>query len=192
MFGLTPGALLEAKSLGSKLVRSLEKPLTGLFLTAGLVVTAHPQVLANRETASVNPNVQMNGQTVGFSTTETPDSQSLADGVYLYGQSPDRDQIGAAYMVFQVEQGQVEGAFYMPRSSFDCFYGSFQGDRLALTVINSYEQAQYPYAIALEPQDSIAAIGNETATPIGLQGYHQLESPTENDLRILSTCQTNS
>jgi len=191
VFGLTPGALLEAKSLRVKLVRALEKPLTGLFLTAGLVVTAHPQVLANRETVSVIPDIQTNAQTIGALQTEASDSQSLADGIYLYGQSPEREQIGAAYMVFQVEQGQVEGAFYMPRSSFDCFYGSFQGDRLALTVINSYEQAQYPYAIALEPQDSVAAIGNETATPIGLQGYHQLESPTENDLRILSTCQTN-
>lgn len=182
MFGLIPGALLK-----HTLVRHLEKPVTGLFLTAGLVLTAHPQVPIEHSAASANSNLQ----TTSFLSTETSDPQALADGIYLYGQSPDRDQIGAAYMVFQVEQGQVEGAFYMPRSSFDCFYGSFQGDRLALTVINSYEQTRYPYAIALEPQDSVATIDNDVATPISLQGYHQLESPTENDLRLLSTCQTN-
>ena len=183
MFGLTPGALLERT-----LVRPLEKPVTGLFLTAGLVLTAHPQLLIDQSAASANSNPQ----TISFLSTETSDPQAMADGVYLYGQSPDRDQIGAAYMVFQVEQGQVEGAFYMPRSSFDCFYGSFEGDRLALTVINSYEQTHYPYSIALEPQDSVATIGNDAIAPIGLQGYHQLESPTENDLRLLSTCQANN
>lgn len=173
-------------SLKRILIKHLEKPITGLLLTAGLVVTAHPQVSADNTIPSASfPDLQ----TTSFLIPQSPSTQSLADGVYLYGQSADRDQIGAAYMVFQVDQGQVEGAFYMPRSSFDCFYGSFQGDRLDLTVVNSYEQTHYPYAIALEPQDSVATIGNETVAPIGLEGFHQLESPTENDLRLLSTCQ---
>lgn len=181
MFGLTSGA-----SLGRSLIQYIEKPVTGLFLTAGLLLTAHPQVSAD---SAAYPEVPASA--TSFLAPETTYSQSLADGVYLYGQSAEPDQIGAAYMVFQVEQGQVEGAFYMPRSSFDCFYGSFETDHLALTVINSYEQTHYPYAIALEPQDSIATIGQETATPIGLQGFHQLAAPDENDLRILSTCQAN-
>lgn len=172
-------------SLKRILVQHFEKPVTGLFLTAGLVITANPHVLADHATASANfPDLQ----TTSFLVPEPASPQSLADGIYLYGQSADRDQIGAAYMVFQVEQGQVEGAFYMPHSSFDCFYGRVQADHLDLTVINSYEQTRYPYAIALEPQDSVATIGNEAA-PMGLEGFHQLESPTENDLRMLSTCQ---
>lgn len=178
MFGLSSGALL------GRTIRHLEKPLTGLFLTAGLVLTAHSQVSADSATtsrASSNP--------ASFLATETRTGQAVADGVYLYGQSPEPNQIGSAYMVFQVEQGQVEGAFYMPRSSFDCFYGSFQSDHLALTVINSYEKTHYPYAIALEPQDAVATIDDGTLPPVGLQGFHRLESPSENDLHILSTCQ---
>lgn len=180
MFGLTSGALLK------RAIRHLEKPVTGLFLTTGLVLTAHSQVSADSAAA---PRASSNS--TDFLATETRSAQAVADGVYLYGQSPEPNQIGSAYMVLQVEQGQVEGAFYMPRSSFDCFYGSFQADHLALTVINSYENTHYPYAIALEPQDAVATIDNETLPPIGLQGFHLLESPSEGDLRILSTCQAN-
>lgn len=180
MFGLTSGA-----SLGRSLVQHLEKPLTRLFLTAGLFITVNPQVLADSNTTAAKlPNIQ----TTGFLDSEIPNTP-IADGIYLYGQSADRDQIGSAYIVFQVEQGQVEGAFYMPRSSFDCFYGNFQPDHLALTVINSYEQTHYPFAIALESQGAVATIGNEAVAPVSLQGFHQLESPSESDLRILSTCQ---
>jgi hypothetical protein len=109
--------------------------------------------------------------------------------VYLYGQSPERDQIGSAYMVFAVEQGQVVGAFYMPYSSFDCFYGNLQADRLALTVIDSYEQTQHPYAIALEPADTVATTEAESV-PVGLEGFHRIEDPSAQDLAILSTCQS--
>jgi hypothetical protein len=115
-------------------------------------------------------------------------SQPIEDGVYLYGQSPERDQIGSAYMIFEVTQGEVVGAFYMPRSSFDCFYGNLQADRMALTVIDSYEQTPHPYAVALEPTDTLAAIEAEVA-PVGLEGFHAIEHPSENDLHILSTCQ---
>jgi hypothetical protein len=116
-------------------------------------------------------------------------SYALTDGVYLYGQSPERDQIGSAYMVFEVEQGQVVGAFYMPYSSFDCFYGDLQTDRIALTVIDSYEQTQHPYAIALEPVDTLATVEAESV-PVGLEGFHRIEDPSDNDLAILSTCQS--
>lgn len=189
MVGLTSGALFGRSLVRRSLVQYLEKPLTGLFLTAGLIITANSQVLADSNTASAEfPNIHPNIQMTGFLDSEISNA-SIADGIYLYGQSADRDQIGSAYMVFQVEQGQVEGAFYMPRSSFDCFYGNFQTDHLALTVINSYEQTHYPYAIALESQGAVATIDNEAVAPVGLQGFHRLENPNESDLRILSTCQ---
>jgi hypothetical protein len=116
-------------------------------------------------------------------------SQPIEDGVYLYGQSPERDQIGSAYMVFEVEQGQVVGAFYMPYSSFDCFHGNLQADQLALTVVDSYERTQHPYAVGLEPADALAAT-ESGATPVGLEGFHAIENPSENDLEILSTCRS--
>ncbi|MBW4488452.1 MAG: hypothetical protein KME12_11745 [Trichocoleus desertorum ATA4-8-CV12] len=119
-------------------------------------------------------------------------TSSLADGTYLYGESPKAEQIGSAYMVFQVTQGNVVGAFYMPRSSFDCFSGRFEPGKLALNVIDTYEQATHPYAIALEQNSTVASNSTQpTVSEIGLQGFQRLAKVSANDQRILSMCQTN-
>jgi hypothetical protein len=119
-------------------------------------------------------------------------SSTLADGTYLYGQSQTAEQVGSAYMVFEVKQGKLLGAFYMPRSSFDCFYGSLEADRMALTVVDSYEQSPHPYAVALKSVTPVAMAGDETiAAPVSLEGFHRLETLSNNDQRILSTCKAN-
>lgn len=196
------------------LVERLEKPLTGLFVTLGLVVVGLPNGSVLGSDLSVQklnvgqkvsgqmigksagpvsdqPVALVSGQPVGQSAEQSPQTQdprSLADGVYLYGQAPEPEQVGAAYMVFEVKQGNVVGAFYMPRSSFDCFSGRFESDRLALTVVDSYEQTPYPYAIALDSTNSVAMAGGETIAPVGLEGFQRLAQLSSNDQRILSTC----
>jgi hypothetical protein len=118
-------------------------------------------------------------------------SHALADGTYLYGQAQATEQLGSAYMVFEVNQGKLLGAFYMPRSSFDCFYGNLEADRMALTVVDSYAQSPHPYAVALESGEPIAMAGGEIASPVTLEGFHRLENLSSNDQRILSTCKAN-
>jgi hypothetical protein len=111
---------------------------------------------------------------------------NLPNGVYLYGQSAQPEQLGQAYFVFEVRQGKLVGALFMPRSSFDCTYGSVQADKLALTVVNSYEKnSTNPYAIALE-RSNVA--GNPGAAQIGLEGFQKINKVSENDRRILNTC----
>lgn len=178
--------LVSSASLVREFTQRFEKPFTGLFLTAGLFVTVHPDALLAGQVVSdrsQQPSIQA-------LTSDVSTADIVADGVYLYGQAPERDQIGSSYMVFEVDQGQVVGAFYMPYSSFDCFYGNVHADRLALTVIDSYERTYHPYAIALAPQDAVATLDNETIAPMGLEGFHQLTEPNENDLRLLSTCRS--
>ena len=120
---------------------------------------------------------------------EAPHSaQPIADGVYLYGQYQTPEQIGSAYMVFEVQQGKMVGAFYMPRSSFDCFHGSLEADRAALTVVDSYDKTSNPYDIAYRPDDSVATTGNEAIAPMGLEGFHRINTVSANDQRLLATC----
>jgi major membrane immunogen (membrane-anchored lipoprotein) len=120
---------------------------------------------------------------------EAPQSaQPIADGVYLYGQSQTPEQIGSAYMVFEVTQGKMVGAFYMPRSSFDCFHGNLQADRAALTVVDSYSKTSNPYDIAYSTDDSVAMAGDETIAPLGLEGFHRIDTVSANDQRLLATC----
>jgi hypothetical protein len=154
----------------------VEKPLTGLLLTLGVAAIGLPSWSAPTLKAPISLG----------SVSQAATSQPLADGVYLYGQSSERDQINSAYLVFEVTQGQVIGAFYMPRSSFDCVYGDMQADQLALNVVDSYSREAYPYAVALESTGSVA--GQNAASPVTLQGMHRIDNLNDNDQRILSTC----
>jgi hypothetical protein len=114
---------------------------------------------------------------------------SLPNGVYLYGQSAQPDKTGQAYFVFEVRQGKVLGALYMPRSSFDCAYGSFQGDQLALSVVDSYDHTTNPYDIALEQVPSVVATKDNPVIPtVGLQGFQPLNQVSARDRQILNTC----
>lgn len=117
-------------------------------------------------------------------------ASTLPNGTYLYGQASQPNQIGKAYFVFEVRQGKVLGALYMPRSSFDCAYGSLGQDQVSLTVINSYDRTENPYAIALERNSSVASNSNPTLAPVGLEGFQRLEKVSANDRRILDMCKT--
>jgi hypothetical protein len=126
--------------------------------------------------------------------SETPlvkAAASLSNGVYLYGQSTKPDQIGQAYFVFEVRQGKVLGALYMPNSSFDCAYGGFQQEKLALNVVDTYEKTVYPYAIALDRQVNIASKTDTALPQPGLEGFQKLTKVTPNDLKLLNTCKAN-
>jgi hypothetical protein len=118
------------------------------------------------------------------------DQHPMPDGVYLFGQSPEPQQLGSAYLVFEVNQNQVVGAFYMPQSSFDCFQGEFQNERLALNIVNSYEQTVYPYSLALDTDSAVALAAGEAIAPVGLEGYHRIDAISDNDQRILGVCQS--
>lgn len=118
--------------------------------------------------------------------------QFLADGTYLYGESPQPEQIGKAYMVFEVKQGQITGAFYMPSSSFDCFSGVAQGNQLNLNITESYSQQTYSHSIGFNNSSVVAAVGSQGADKnnLALDGFHRLSNLSQNDQRILSQCNT--
>ncbi len=117
----------------------------------------------------------------------SPQAATLADGIYLYGQSDKPDELGKGYFVFEATKGQVVGALYYPRSSFDCAAGRFTGDQLALTVTNSYDRATNPFEIALDRTSTVASNGKPIPA-VGLQGFYKLDQVTDNDLRMLNVC----
>lgn len=110
----------------------------------------------------------------------------LEDGDYLFGQSPEPGTNGAAYAVLSVQNNQTIGAFYQPNSSFDCFYGEVQPNRLAVNVVDSYEQTIHPYDIALTLDSSLIA-GNGAGS-YTLEGFYRLDSLSAQDLEMLSVC----
>lgn len=123
---------------------------------------------------------------IAFANSES--SAPLADGVYLYGQSPAAAQPGSIYMVFEVTGRQTVGGFYMPSSSFDCFSGDISSTRLDLTVIDSYEQTSHPYSLAVQTQPVLAA--GQAGAEFSINGFTRIEALSEIDEHILETCQT--
>lgn len=171
-------------ALTTSLSRQVEKWLTGIALTFALSLAtqglshmpAHSSEVPVAQPAAANEGTEKG--TIG----------AMPDGDYLYGQAPKAGQLGATYLVFEVNKGNVTGAFYMPRSSFDCVQGAFQTQQLALTVVNSYEQASYPYAVALQTGSNSATSSQPEVAPIGLEGYYPIKQLSATDRRILSTC----
>lgn len=184
-------------------LRRFKAPVAGLCLSVGLAISGMMPLsaqgaellsfLPDDSAATVVHHQQQSLQDSSFFALDgslTRQGSALDRGVYLYGQVPEPGQLGIAYLVFEVSGNNVVGAFYMPHSSFDCFQGEFQANQLALQITDSYEQVTYPYSIALEHNGAIATTGTLTPTPIGLSGFYQLDTISENDHRILNVCKS--
>jgi hypothetical protein len=183
------------RCMGSHLLNRVGQVYVGT-LTASLAwvsLAMNPATAGQLQTVNVAPSAT--GQSINLLTSQSM-SQSmsqatvnapLADGTYLYGQSPQRDQAGQAYFVFEVTQGKVVGALYMPNSSFDCASGGFNAQELSLTVVNSYDRTTNPFAIALDTTSTVASTTNPSLKQIGLDGFHLL-AVADSDRRILNVC----
>lgn len=190
------------KGKWQSVLNRLKTPVTGLCLSIGLVVSGMmtlpsqgadvvamvsqqpmaSDVASDRES---NANARLDTQSASTQT-----AIALNDGVYLYGQIPEPDQIGIAYLVFEVSEHQVVGAFYMPHSSFDCFQGEFQSNQLALQITDSYEQVTFPYSISVSRNGAIAAAEDVAIPPVELAGFDPIDTVSDNDHRILGVCKT--
>ncbi len=147
--------------------------------------------LALTSLMAINPPAQAAPRTPGKTTLQTTamaQATTMPDGVYLYGQAAQPEQIGKGYFVFEARQGKLIGALYMPRSSFDCTYGAVEPDKVSLTVIDSYDRSENPYIIATERDGSVASNTNPVMAPIGLEGYQRISNVSANDRRILNVC----
>lgn len=112
----------------------------------------------------------------------------LADGTYLYGESDQPSQNQVTYFVFEVKQGNVQGALYSPNSSFDCAYGEFAGEHLSLKVLNTYEKTETPIQVALDRTTLIASSKNVPMLQVGLKGLKSVGPLSDLDRSILATC----
>lgn len=157
-----------------------------LFITSSLVVCGC-LVIPVKATESV---LLPSDVTLPSTTLENASSQpDIPDGTYLYGESPQPDQIGSTYLVFQVKDNQATGALYLPHSSFDCFQGQVQGDRLNLSITNSYDHSIHTYSLPVQIDSYVASAGEAIVPSVQLTGYHAITTLSDNDQRILATCQ---
>lgn len=120
-----------------------------------------------------------------FAATKFPKQ----DGVYLYGQSPQPNQLGQGYIVFEKRQNQVMGALYMPSSEFSCFQGNVDSrGELAMTVTAPGGGGSESVATASTIPKLDADQPMTYAYSVALQDYHKLNTVSDNDRQILQMC----
>lgn len=173
--------------LGKKF-KGLEISLAALMLMAGF------------STGEVNATPKKDTPTtartqVSQIRTNTAAPANLNNGVYLYGQSAKPEEIGKEYVVFEVRNGRVIGAVYMPRSEFNCFHGTLQAQRLNVTMVDPMVETADSTPPERQPNDKVAAVGNyqgidRVSVPysVTLQNYRQIANVSDNDKRILGMC----
>ncbi|MCL1470257.1 hypothetical protein [Argonema antarcticum] len=188
----------------------LQIPLAGLMLMVGIssgnanaiqtsvsgdAATSHQNRVIEAKSASLPEVASSNTRTTGS-------VKQISDGIYLYGQSAQPEQIGQEYIVFEVRGDRAIGALYMPRSEFSCFQGTLRARQLNVTLANPDSEIAES---SPDPKQEFqpVAVGS-TSPPSGnrfdavtfplsvkLQNYHQIPRVSENDQRILSMCKAN-
>ena len=121
----------------------------------------------------------------------SPSKGTISNGVHLYGRSPEPNQIGQEYLVFEVDGNRVIGAAYLPRSEFSCFSGTVNSQQMSLSMVDPYNQSIYPYNIALQETSPLATASNQVPHAVGLAGYQRVEQISSNDRRMLNVCLEN-
>lgn len=167
----------------------------GLLLTAGFATSPATPILASGlETPASGASAQADAKKPVAFVPAPASRASMPDGTYLYGQSSTAEQIGKEYLVFEVSKGKVMGAIYMPASEYNCFHGTLASKQLNLTLVNPEDNTSYSYSIAFQKTTQVAEAGGRVTSPssVTLEGYHRLDTVSENDIRLLSTCKANS
>jgi hypothetical protein len=94
--------------------------------------------------------------------------ESKADGLYLYGETPQPKQLTKGYVVFQRQQGKVVGAMYSPNSEFECFTGSQKNSTLDVK--------------------SVGVDAQSVTAKINLSNLHPIKTISADEQRLISTC----
>jgi hypothetical protein len=178
--------MLTTSSTSLKLFKSIQSSLL-LIAIAGFSLLNSGIIAEAATRVGLHSSVHDTQTRAEISLVQKPQFFPLKDGTYLYGQSPQREQLGQEYLVFTVNSGKVTGAFYQPHSEYSCFSGELTASQLSLSIHDPYDNSVSPYAIALKPQAPVAGnaqnLGNMT-----LDGYYALGKLSANDQRILKDC----
>jgi hypothetical protein len=97
----------------------------------------------------------------------------LKEGIHLFGQVQSPGQFQTEYILFKMRHNRVFGAFFMPSSSFDCFSGTVEANKLKVSVVTTYEQQTYNHTV-------------------NLNQYYPIQTISSNDLRILDVCRVDA
>jgi hypothetical protein len=117
---------------------------------------------------------------------ESMSASLLDNGVHAYGAAMQRDQLAQDYLVFTVEDGQVQGAIYRPRSEYACFTGQVTEDALSLAIAIPDHPDASSYAIALDTRPT--EVAGKVQRQVTLQGFHAFNTVSDLEQTLLDAC----
>ncbi|MGB3491728.1 MAG: hypothetical protein WBA57_03295 [Elainellaceae cyanobacterium] len=171
--------------------KRVRHPLARLILILGVFLASVPA--ANAETVatetSSDSSIASHSAAVEVTTASEAEADFPANGVYLYGRSPQPGQLDTDYAVMEVRDRKTVGAFYRVSSSFDCFHGEVGSENVNLTVISSYEQEAYNHSLPIDREETIASTDGGASGAVELVGLHSISTVSDMDMEILATCQ---
>jgi hypothetical protein len=153
-----------------------------LWLTSAAIATL--TIVSGNNTALGDKPDRLSFREASRAVIANPPSGNVAGNIYLYGETDKPDVVGKEYIVFEAIGRKTVGAFYLPQSEFSCFYGNFNGSKLNITLIDTYDSQKYKYSLALNSNGLTAS----KQPMMGAPTYQPLGKVSTNDLRILEAC----
>lgn len=180
----------------------------GVILTLGLTTIAPYSALAAPVNPLTMPHVDSPVAEIRHSTPSTllslqsqvtispvlnnnpvaQDSVQTPAQTYLYGTSPQSQQLGHEYMVLQVNGQQVQGVFYQINSEYACFQGEINQGKLDLAVTDPYEQVAYNYQLNYAPVGYVANSDDRPVADYVPEGFHSISRLSDLDRQLLDNC----
>lgn len=131
----------------------------GLALSSAVIMSGISEIKVAR--SQPMPSLQLN---IATSIAHPP----LADGIYLYGDVPQANQLGQGYVVFKKNGSTVTGAFFYPQSEFNCFTGHINQERLDVLSLGSPHEEAIAVEASLSQMHPIQTLGNAEKDSLSL------------------------
>ena len=86
-------------------------------------------------------------------------------GISLYSETPQPNQIGQGYVIFEKQDETLIGAFYYPQSEYICFTGRQTNNQLEVLSLPTYQDPLTSFSLPLGEMTAVQEIGaSEKAT----------------------------
>lgn len=180
-----------AQPLGRLLLHLSRLELGLALLVSLLLLGLTAQAAAARSSSSLGDRLGLPlSAALPESNQAGADPAMVADGAYLFGESKQPGELGKEYMVFEVTEGEMVGAFFSPSSDFSCFTGAIADEVMSLQVEDIETKTMNAFSVPLYLSNEVAAaeILFPFESALGLQGTYRIPELDAVSRQVLETC----
>lgn len=95
----------------------------------------------------------------GVSPANAERHNETETGISLYGETPQANQPGQGYIIFEQQGDRLVGAFYYPQSEYSCFTGTKNGSNLEILALPNHQDPMANLSLSLNQMQQVQNIG---------------------------------